>query len=317
MVYLLKRKTMLSKSEQDDIIYLKGLGCTHRDIASRVGCSASTVHYVIERNKKVMTKKNGPRILVFDIETAPNVAYTWGMWQQNIGLNQFVNDWYVLSWSAKWMGEDEVMYQDKSDSWQDQDDSLILAGIWSLLDEADFVVTQNGKKFDSKKLNASFVLNCFNTPRSYNHIDTLLIAKRHFGFTSNKLEYMTDKLCKRYKKLKHAKFAGMELWTECLKGNKEAWDEMEEYNRYDVLSLEELVFILAPWSNQIPNLDLYYEDEENHCFCGSTEFEPSGFAYTNLSKFAKHTCTNCGAEKRSKVNLLPKTKRETLRMNVL
>lgn len=308
---------MLSKAEVDDVIYLKGLGCTHRDIAARVGCSAGTVHYVLERSKKLITKKEGPRILVFDIETAPNVAYTWGMWQQNIGLNQFLHDWYVLSWSAKWVGEDYVMYEDKRESWHTQDDYDILASIWHLLDEADIVVTQNGKKFDVKKLNARFVQHGFKPPSSYKHIDTLMIAKRHFGFTSNKLEYMTDKLCKKYKKLKHGKFPGMQLWTECLKGNPEAWDEMEEYNKYDVLSLEELAFILAPWSNQLPNLDLYYNDNDNHCLCGSTEWIDAGYAYTNLSKFAKFKCSSCGNEKRSRVNLLPKEKRQTLKLNVL
>jgi len=307
---------MLSKNKIDSVIYFKGLGLTHRDIAARVSCSAGTVHYVLERNKKLITKKDGPRILVFDIETAPNVAYTWGMWQQNVGLSQFLSHWYVLSWSAKWVGEDDILYEDKRASWGTQDDSLVLSGMWDLLDEADIVVTQNGKKFDVKKLNARFVQNGFQPPSSYKHIDTLQIAKRHFGFTSNKLEYMTDKLCKKYKKLKHGKFPGMLLWTECLKGNLEAWDEMEEYNKYDVLSLEELMYVLAPWSNQMPNLDMYYDDHDNHCLCGSTEFLEDGYAYTNISKFARLKCVNCGAEKRSKVNLLSKEKRATLKMNV-
>lgn len=306
---------MLSRSKVEEIIRLKEIGFTHRAIAKAVECSAGTVHYVCKREGYSL-KKKGPRILVFDIETAPNTAYTWGMWQQNIGLNQFVNDWYVLSVAGKWVGEDEVFYQDKSHTWQDQDDSCVLGFIWELLNEADIVITQNGKKFDVKKLNARFVQNGMPPPSSYKHIDTLVIAKRHFGFTSNKLEYMTDKLCKRYKKLDHGNFVGMKLWTECLKGNQKAWEEMEEYNKYDVLSLEELAFILAPWSNQMPNLDMYYADEDNHCFCGSTEFKPNGFAYTNVSKFARHKCSNCGAEKRSKINLLGKSKRASLLMNV-
>lgn len=96
-----------------------------------------------------------------------------------------------------------------------------------MLDEADIVITQNGRKFDQKKLNARFILNGFKPPSSYKHIDTLVIARKHFGFTSNKLKYMTDKLCTKYKKLDHSKFPGMELWRECLKGNSEAWTEME------------------------------------------------------------------------------------------
>jgi hypothetical protein len=255
-------------------------------------------------------------MLVFDIETAPILGNVWGLWQQNVGLSMILRDWFVLSWAAKWVGEDEVMYEDKRTTYNSEDDRELLESIHKLLDEADIVITQNGKKFDVKKLNARFIMNGMKPPSSYKHIDTLQIAKRHFGFTSNKLEFMTDKLCKKYKKLKHGKYPGFELWKECLVGNLEAWGEMEEYNIHDVLSLEELVFILAPWSNQIPNLDIFYDDNENHCFCGCTEWEHSGYARTNLSKFDRFTCTNCGAEKRGRTNLLTQEKRGVLMMNV-
>lgn len=315
---------MTTKEMQEArVIALKKLGMPHRDISEKVfgvRTKASTVHYILRRHgivgEEVFVKKNRPKILVFDIETSPILGSVWGLWQQNLSLNMITKDWYVLSWAAKWVGEDEVMYQDKSNSWETEDDYALLESIHSLLDEADIVVTQNGKKFDVKKLNARFVMNGMKPPSSFKHVDTLQIAKRHFGFTSNKLEYMTDKLCKKYKKLTHGKFPGFELWRQCLIGNKEAWEEMEEYNKHDVLSLEELVFILAPWSNQIPNLDLYHDGEENVCFCGCTEWKHSGYAYTSLSKFDRFTCTNCGAEKRGRVNLNTKEKMKSLKMNV-
>ena len=59
-----------------------------------------------------------PKILVFDIETAPITAYTWGLHDQNIGLGQIKSDWYILSWAAKWYGDpvSKVMYMDNSKS---------------------------------------------------------------------------------------------------------------------------------------------------------------------------------------------------------
>jgi len=47
-----------------------------------------------------------------------------------------------------------------------EDDSGILREIWKMLDEADIVITQNGRKFDQKKLNARFILNGFKPPSS-------------------------------------------------------------------------------------------------------------------------------------------------------
>jgi hypothetical protein len=257
----------------------------------------------------------GPKVLLFDIETAPILGYVWGLWENNVALNQINSDWHVLSWSAKWLGDppDKVMYMDQRNEKNIEDDSRILKGIWDLLNECDVVISQNGKSFDQKKLNARFILNGFQPPGSYKHIDTKIIASRHFAFTSNKLEYMTDKLCTTYKKLKHNKFQGFDLWKQCLAGNIEAWNEMETYNKYDVLSLEELYTKLIPWDNSL-NFNLYHDDVINNCKCGSTTFMKNGFYYTSSGKFQKHRCKSCGAESRDKVNLMTKEKRASLMM---
>lgn len=257
-------------------------------------------------------RKDGPKILVFDIETAPIIAHVWSIWEQNVGLNQIDSDWHVLSWAAKWFGNREVMYMDQSTAKNIEDDAKLLKGIWKLLDEADIVITQNGRSFDQKKLNARFILNGFQPPSHYKHIDTKQIASKHFAFTSNRLEYMTDKLCTKYRKLKHKKFPGHELWKECLAGNKLAWAEMKRYNKVDVLALEELYTKLIPWENTI-NFNLYSDSLETICRCGSTEFQKRGFLYNSAGKYQCYRCKDCGAETRGKVNLLSKEKRQSLR----
>ena len=267
--------------------------------------------------KLKVVKRKKPKVLIFDIETAPIIAYVWGLWDNNVALNQIKSDWYVLSWSAKWLGDppEKTMYEDQRNAKDIEDDSKLLKNIWKLLDEADVVITQNGVKFDSKKLNSRFILNGFQPPSSYKHIDTLRIAKKKFSFTSNRLAYMSEKLCTKYKKLDHAKFSGFELWKECLSGNKEAWKEMEKYNRYDVLSLEELYYKLIPWDNSI-DFNLYHDELDYVCKCGSTDFTNSGYYYTQTGKFQKFKCTNCGSETRSAENLLSKEKKKSLRRKI-
>lgn len=154
--------------------------------------------------KRYAAPKDKAKVLIFDIETAPIIAHVWTLWENNVGLNQIEADWHVLSWSAKWKGapESETMYMDQRAEAKVEDDTKLLEGIWDLLDEADVVITQNGKSFDQKKLNARFIIKGIRNghpPSSFKHEDTKLIAKRHFAFTSNRLEYMTDKLCKKYK----------------------------------------------------------------------------------------------------------------------
>lgn len=261
-----------------------------------------------------MNKSNGPKVLFVDIETAPILGYVWQLWDQNVGLNQIKSDWYVLSWSAKWLGDTKVMYADQRSSKDLENDKALLNGIWHLLDEADIVIWQNGRNFDHKKLNARFLLNNMTPPSSYKHIDTLEIAKKHFGFTSNKLEYMSDKLCVKYKKLQHKKFPGFEMWKECLARNVEAWREMEKYNKHDVLALEELYNKLIPWDSTI-NFNLWSDSPEIVCKCGSKHFQKRGFTFTATGKFQKHRCVSCGAETRSRENLFDKEKKKSLRVS--
>ncbi len=236
---------------------------------------------------------NEQKVLIFDIETAPIEAYVWGTRDQNIALNQIKNDWYVIAWAAKWLSEPSVFYFDQSRKKTMADDKELLQPLWKLLDEADIVITQNGTKFDSRKLNARFIMHGMKPPSPYKHLDTYQILSRVADFTSDKLEYYTDKLCKKYKKLKHDKFPGMELWTECLKGNKKAWAEMKKYNIHDVLATEELYLTVRAWTPQ--NAPAVYSGVSVCRVCGSDNLQQRGYVYTRVSKFKKASCSDCKA----------------------
>lgn len=267
------------------------------------------------RVKESMNKPYGksikkPKVLVFDIETAPLEVMTWGIWDQNIPLSMIRKDWCVLAWAAKWLGDapSKTVYVDTFKQNDKRDDKAILKKIWKMLDEADFVVGHNSDSFDVKKLNARFLLHGMQPPSSYKRFDTKKLAKKHFALTSNKLEYITHNLCTKYKKLNHGKFPGTKLWIEFLNGNKQAQKEMEVYNKYDVLSLEEAFLKILPWESA--NLfEHYYESDLTMCTCGSIHFIKKGFHITQSGKFQKYSCKNCGAELRDKENLLTKDER--------
>jgi len=253
----------------------------------------------------------GPKVLFLDIETAPILGYVWSLWEQNVALNQIKQDWFILSWSAKWLGSKDLLYADQRKAKNIENDRSLIKPLWRLLNQADIIVTQNGKKFDAKKLNARFILNGMKPTSHYRHIDTLVLAKKHFAFTSNKLEYMTDKLCVKYKKLKHHKFQGFELWKECLAGNLAAWREMEKYNKHDVLALEELYEKLSPWDTSL-SFNVYHNREDTVCQCGHPAMQRRGYRYTSNGKYQSYQCKRCGAFYQSKENLLTGIKRKTM-----
>jgi hypothetical protein len=261
-----------------------------------------------------MGKRQGPKVLVLDIETSPIEARVWGIRDQFIGHTRVRKDWTIIAWAAKWLGEpaSKIMYRDQRSAKNIADDSRMLRDIHQLMDEADIILTQNGNRFDVKKLNARFILNDFPPPSPFKKLDTCVIAATKFGFTSNKLDYLTDKLCTKYKKLKHKKFPGDELWDECLDGNPEAWAEMEKYNKHDVLALEELYGVLGPWVADM-NFGLYIDDAKPVCRqCGSDQLILRGAAYTESGKFHKYQCKSCRGWGRGSQNQLSQEKRQSL-----
>jgi DNA polymerase III epsilon subunit-like protein len=253
-------------------------------------------------------RPTSPKILLYDIETAPILANVWKIWDENVGLNQIIKDWHLLSWSAKWLGEKEIFYADQRKAKKIEDDKELLQELWELIDAADIVITHNGKKFDQKKIQTRFVMHGMQPPSSVRHIDTLLIAKRHFSFTSNKLEFLAAQLCGS-KKSTHKKFPGFELWRECIAGNLAAWKEMEEYNKKDVVVLEELYRKLAPWDTT----NLWVYQDEAICKCGSSEQKKNGWFYTATAKYQRFKCLSCGYETRSNKSVKTSAQRGTTR----
>ena len=77
--------------------------------------------------------RNIPKILLFDVETAPMKAFVWGRWNQNISLDATISEWYMLCWSAKWLdSESTIDYRLTSEEAINEDDSRIVKELWKL-----------------------------------------------------------------------------------------------------------------------------------------------------------------------------------------
>lgn len=234
------------------------------------------------------------KILLLDIETSPNTVHVWGLWQQNVGLPQILASGYVMCWAAKWLGKDDILF----DSVERNSSKAMLKNIHELLDEADVVVHYNGTKFDIPTLNKEFLLHGMTPPAPYKQVDLLRVARSQFRFPSNKLDYVAQAL-KVGKKTKHA---GHELWIRCMNKEKKAWEEMEEYNRNDVVILEEVYHKLLPWIKNHPNYSLYLQRDSLCPNCGSQHNQKRGYYYTNALRYQRYQCTSCGTWFRDKNN---------------
>lgn len=255
-----------------------------------------------------------PKTLILDIETSPIEGYAWGIWEQNIGLDMIKTDWSILAFCANWLGKRETIYADTGGRGASKvrDDLPLLSKLHALLDEADIVVAQNGKKFDIRKINARLIEKGYKPYSPIRVVDTLTVARKHFGFTSNKLAWVS-KLLTGTPKSDHKEFPGFTLWLECLKDNPKAWNVMRKYNRIDVLATKEYYLKLLPWIDNHPNIGAYIDGEEHTCpKCGSGDTQKRGWSVTQHGRFHRYQCNSCGGWGRGKVRLLSENRRKTI-----
>ena len=233
---------------------------SNREVAVKLGLNRRTIDRTLDRIVLRAQKAgydsagNAPRILVFDIETAPMIAYLWSIWQNGTNIGALESNTYMLSWAAKWVGSDEVfsdcLFDNPDYTPGSEDDSRMLGTLWELLDDADFVVAHNGDNFDIKHVNTRFLLAGYQPPAPYKSIDTLKIVKRKFKFDSNKLEFLLQKLYGEGKE----DAGGMDTWIACMKGDKKAWEQMVFYNKGDVTKLERLYLDIRSWDHLHPSM---------------------------------------------------------------
>ncbi|MGH8235493.1 MAG: ribonuclease H-like domain-containing protein [Steroidobacteraceae bacterium] len=254
-----------------------------------------------------MKPPKAPRILTIDIESSPIEAFVWGLFDQNVGLDFVKTDWSILSFAAKWFGEKRVIYSDTGGRGADKvrDDVPLLGQLWELLNEADFVVAQNGRRFDVRKINARLIQHGYTPYSPIRVIDTLLEARKHFAFTSQKLAW-TSKLLTDAPKSEHKQFPGFELWVECLKDNPKAWKVMRRYNVQDVRSTEKVYLKLRPWIKNHPNISTFDLTPGGCCpNCGSADVKQIGNATLQAGIYPQYQCNSCGAWSRGKQLLNP------------
>ena len=222
------------------------------------------------------------RILILDIENAPNLAYVWRLYDENVSLDLLVKEHYILSWAAKWYGDDEIMF----DSLYESSAKHMLTGMHRLLNEADLVVHFNGKKHDIPFLNREFIKLGLAPPAPYKQIDLLTTVRTQFKFPSNRLVYVSEALGLG-KKTEHE---GYPLWVKCMAGNAKAWATMRQYNMQDVALTEKLYTKIRPWIRNHPNLGVYQANALVCPVCAGTHYTKRKTTVTKDRVYTQYQC---------------------------
>lgn len=286
---------------------MKSFGSSSREIAEALGISKSGVNDFLSSGEK--PKQEGPRVLFLDLETAPATVVTFGRFNVNISQDHVIKEGhYILTAAWSWLDSDTVyriqLTPDEAISGNDLD---IAASLYEVIEEADIVIAHNAVKFDMPVIKTRLLANGLPPHKTVKILDTLKMAK-HFRFPSNKL----DSIAAYLKLGRKVDTGGIDLWVRCINGDKEALDEMTEYNDHDVVLLKEVYNKLAAFNSGTANFGNYYDDDKHHCpACGSTAVTETGnFVYTPVSKFEEVVCNDCGHRSRLRTAVNTKEQRK-------
>jgi len=186
------------------------------------------------------------KTLLLDIETTPMQVYAWGLWDQNISIDQIIKTTEMLCFGARWLDGKKVIFK----SVHHDGKEAMLKELHALMDEADVLVGWNSAAFDHKHINREFLEAKMAPPSTTKDLDLMSIAKANFLFPSNKLDYVAQKLGVGAK----VKHSGFSLWIKCMDGDAQAWAEMKKYQVQDVNLLVDLYDILLPWFVSSPRV---------------------------------------------------------------
>lgn len=236
------------------------------------------------------------RVLIYDIETAPIIGTTWGKYEQNLIWS--IQDWYMLCFAYKWLGDKKtnVVAQPDFKGYKSgsTDDKAVIQKLWELFEEADIVVAHNGNSFDQKKSQARMIYHGLQPPAPYKQIDTKLVARRYFSFTSNKLDDLGEHLGLGRK----IQTGGHELWRQCMAGDMKAWRKMKRYNKQDVILLEKVYLHLRPWITNHPSRSVLDGRPKACDNCGGQRLhQHTKKTISKVGYRMQYKCYDCGAYK--------------------
>lgn len=223
------------------------------------------------------------KIAFIDLETAPNISYTWGKFQQDVIA--FEREWFIMCFAVRWAHEKKTqvfalpdfkaMY--KKDPANDLE---LVKKLWEVFDSADLLVAHNGIDFDFKKARARFLAHGMPPPSPSRYVDPLKIARNQFAMNGNRLNDLAQYLGIG----KKVETGGFKLWLDCDAGDMVAWAKMKKYCGHDVDLLAQVYDRLKVWHPYHPNISLNNNEDLCCPTCGSNKaIERRG--YINLQSF--------------------------------
>ena len=238
------------------------------------------------------------KILLWDVETLPGEWYSFSPKTEYLPHVAQIKPVSMSCWAAKWLFDDTIMGDVvTAEEAKNRKDKRIIESLWKLLEDADIVITHNGRNFDIPMFWTRLIDNKISPPKKFQNVDTYKVAKQVFKFEYNSL----DALGERFGIGKKLDMSFLD-WKNCLQPSdtesNKALKHMLEYCKKDIAPLLEDVYLeMLPYIPNHPNLGLWSYNSNDVCRnCESSDIVWDGKLYaTPKGIWDSWRCNSCGA----------------------
>ena len=237
-----------------------------------------------------MSLESNKKILFFDIETAPTLAWIWRTGKQYISHSQIKDNQRtgIICICYKFLNEDKV----RALNWgsDDQSSEKMIEEFSRVVASADLIVGHNGDRFDMRHINTQRLLNN-QPPISWpTSEDTLKQFRKVFFLPSYSLDYISKLLTGSGKDR-------MEFrdWIDIVQDKKAlALKKMISYCKKDVLKLEQIWRKASKYCQVKIHQGVAAGVGRESCpRCASEAFIKDGFKLTRIGRQQRYQCKEC------------------------
>lgn len=243
--------------------------------------------------------KSKPRILFFDIETAPLKAYVWSPGKQYVGFKQLDKDhcqFRIICITYCFNDGKPAQFIDWG--YEAQDTKEVIRQFDEIIKDCDFFIGKNSDKFDVKMINGARALNGLpGNPSWSKYTDDLeKQMRKYFRLPSQSLDYISAQLGYGGK-------VKMELqdWIDIVEKNKNGCKSLAKMIKYGKKDVEDT---RALWDKLSEHFDSKWDQNNyiynpdgiircKHSDCGSVNLRRNGHKYQGKSKYQEYKCLDC------------------------
>lgn len=229
-----------------------------------------------------------PRILYYDIETSPLLAYVWRLGEQVVRHHQLAkhgDSYGIICISYAWNDSKPV----KVIHWgyNEQDSGKVVREFDKIIKQADITIGKNSDRFDVKHINTQRLLNNLPPlPEWVDNTDDLeKQLRKYFIFPSQSLDYVLRALGLDGK-------IKMEFqdWVDVVeRRSKKTFKKMQDYCKNDVRGTRALWNRVLPHIKPKLNMSTFYGDFRCRN-CGSKDLRKDGTRSRGKTLYQEYFC---------------------------